>query len=277
MSIQISQQRFKEVMSAFFTLTGICVTVFDTHHNILAYYPEHNAPLCEIMQSIEKTRNKCRESDLHSFVKCKEANGPIFHRCHAGLTEATFPLKQANHIYGYLMFGQIVSSPKDEQFKENVRRLCVENEIGDVDYVIEALDAVEVKSESDVEAAAVLLNACVSYLLNDDVIIFRNGVILDDAVDYIDKNLNGNLSAEVICKKINTTRTKIYQIFASELGMGVSAYVRDKRLNKAKELLKSTNDSISDIALSVGFSDYNYFTRVFKKQFGISPYAYRQQ
>lgn len=277
MSIQISQQRFKDVMSAFYTLTGICVTVFDIHHNILAYYPEYNCPLCEIMQSFEKTRCKCFESDLQSFVKCKQANGPIFHRCHAGLTEATFPLKQGKQLYGYLMFGQILSSPKDEPAKDNIRRLCLENGIDNIDYVVEMFDTVEVKTESEIKAAAVLFNACVSYLLSNDVILFRNGVILGDAIEYIEKNLHSDLSTEVICKNINTTRTKLYQIFADELGMGVSTYVRECRLKKAKELLKTTNDSISDIALSVGFSDYNYFTRVFKKQFGMSPYAYRQQ
>jgi AraC-like DNA-binding protein len=118
----------------------------------------------------------------------------------------------------------------------------------------------------------------VGYLMMGQIVEEKNRNHIEACIrkavesDELYEHLNSKL-----CENINTTRTKLYQIFADELGMGVSTYVRERRLKKAKELLKTTNDSISDIALSVGFSDYNYFTRVFKKQFGMSPYAYRQQ
>lgn len=46
---------------------------------------------------------------------------------------------------------------------------------------------------------------------------------------------------------------------------------KSKRLLKAKELLQATDMSVAEIATAVGFSDYNYFLRAFKKAFGISP------
>ncbi|MGV2794552.1 helix-turn-helix domain-containing protein, partial [Clostridium perfringens] len=49
------------------------------------------------------------------------------------------------------------------------------------------------------------------------------------------------------------------------------------RLEKAKERLLTTDDAISDISESVGYSDQSYFTKVFKKMTGVSPSRYRRQ
>ena len=76
--------------------------------------------------------------------------------------------------------------------------------------------------------------------------------------------------------KFDIGRTRLYEIFKSELKMGVSKYILRRRLHRAKRLLKTTDMSISEIAHSVGFSDYNYFSRVYKKNYGKSPRYYRQ-
>ena len=58
---------------------------------------------------------------------------------------------------------------------------------------------------------------------------------------------------------------------------GIATYVRKKRLSKAKALLKTTDIPIPQISDKVGFSDYNYFLRAFKKEYGISPKKVRAQ
>jgi AraC family L-rhamnose operon regulatory protein RhaS len=57
--------------------------------------------------------------------------------------------------------------------------------------------------------------------------------------------------------------------------MGIAAYVRRRRMHRAKKLLKNTTLSIGEIAHTVGFTDYNYFSRVYKKTYGKSPKRYR--
>ena len=54
------------------------------------------------------------------------------------------------------------------------------------------------------------------------------------------------------------------------------AYVNEYRLAKAKALLLTTQDSVSEIAVSTGFADNSYFTRKFKELYGISPSAMRR-
>jgi len=59
--------------------------------------------------------------------------------------------------------------------------------------------------------------------------------------------------------------------------MGISDYIQEQRMKKAKKLLHETNNMISAIAASVGYADANYFTRAFKRETGMTPKKYREQ
>ena len=58
--------------------------------------------------------------------------------------------------------------------------------------------------------------------------------------------------------------------------MGISEHIRRMRVKVACDLLRNTEDRVSDIATEVGISDYNYFTKVFKKAMGVTPREYRK-
>ena len=58
--------------------------------------------------------------------------------------------------------------------------------------------------------------------------------------------------------------------------MGITDYVRKQRIKMAKKLILNTEDSIAQIALSVGIKDTNYFIRIFKQTEGITPLQYRK-
>ena len=65
-------------------------------------------------------------------------------------------------------------------------------------------------------------------------------------------------------------------MFKKQFGMSFSEYVNGKRLEKSRELLLSTVLSVKEIADEVGFTDANYFTRLFRQNFGISPTDFRK-
>ncbi|MBD9009716.1 MAG: AraC family transcriptional regulator [Clostridiales bacterium] len=54
--------------------------------------------------------------------------------------------------------------------------------------------------------------------------------------------------------------------------MGVAEYIRKKRLEYACSMLKSGELSVAEVSEKAGFSDYNYFSRLFKKHYGVSPH-----
>ena len=67
----------------------------------------------------------------------------------------------------------------------------------------------------------------------------------------------------------------ITKIFKKETGMSFKNYIIEKRLDLARKLLQKTDDSIRDISLKVGYDNYSYFTRLFKKSFGVTPVEFR--
>lgn len=65
-------------------------------------------------------------------------------------------------------------------------------------------------------------------------------------------------------------------IFKKEMGTSIIDYLLNERMNTAKQLLAEGSSSLKQVAESVGFSDYNYFSRAFKKRTGYTPGQYRR-
>jgi len=95
-------------------------------------------------------------------------------------------------------------------------------------------------------------------------------------LDYIEFNLNMPLTLKNISEKFNLSAPYISSQFKKEVGTTVIRYVNQLRINDAIKLLDSSSMSIQDVAAYVGIPDYNYFTKVFKKEMGITPSDYRK-
>ncbi len=78
-----------------------------------------------------------------------------------------------------------------------------------------------------------------------------------------------------MCRAMQMSRTQLHRKITALTGMSASIYLRSKRLQKAKRLLKESDLNISQIAFSVGFGDPNYFTRVFSEEFNMTPSNFR--
>lgn len=98
---------------------------------------------------------------------------------------------------------------------------------------------------------------------------------IQHALEYIDKNLNENTNLEKIAGICSLSSCYFSKLFKKEVGMNFVAYVNNLKINKAKEVLKSTDIPILNIALDLGFEDCGYFIRVFKKIEGVTPKKYR--
>ena len=89
--------------------------------------------------------------------------------------------------------------------------------------------------------------------------------------EYIDKHISEDISIEDLCKEFNLSRRSLYEQMSHYVSGGIATFIRHKKLNYAKHLLQTTDMPIPEIAHASGFTDYNYFLRLFKRNFGISP------
>ncbi|MDB4728272.1 response regulator, partial [Saprospiraceae bacterium] len=85
-----------------------------------------------------------------------------------------------------------------------------------------------------------------------------------------DRLNDSELSIPELCKAVHLSHTQLYRKLKALTGKTPSQFIRTVRLNKAMILIKESDLNISEIAYDVGFSDPNYFARMFKQEFGKS-------
>ena len=89
-----------------------------------------------------------------------------------------------------------------------------------------------------------------------------------------DDYANPDLTLSFIAEKLFLNKNYLCDIFKAETGATINQYIATTRINAAKELIRQGQWSLTMISEQVGYKDYNYFSRVFRKKLGISPREY---
>lgn len=98
-----------------------------------------------------------------------------------------------------------------------------------------------------------------------------------DALTYIAQNYRLPLSLEDVAKQINLSPTYLSKKFRKVTGVTFKEYVNYIRIKQAIQMLLTTDDAITKIAVNCGFNSSNYFKDIFRRLNGISPRAFRKQ
>ena len=120
-----------------------------------------------------------------------------------------------------------------------------------------------------------LLNCILLELLQTASIPTRNDHVLR-AIRFIDEHITERIGLARLSEELNLSREHLAYIFKKETGQRLTDYVNEKKMLIAKELVSAHEMSLSDISDHLGFDDYNYFSRLFKRYFDISPLALRK-
>lgn len=103
----------------------------------------------------------------------------------------------------------------------------------------------------------------------------RQRELFDRFVELVRANLsNPDFSVDDIWRTLGLNRTRLFEFVKSTTGVSLGNYIRKLRLDRAAELLLSTDMSVSEVGFNVGIESPAYFTRSFKEQFGMSPTEY---
>ena len=98
--------------------------------------------------------------------------------------------------------------------------------------------------------------------------------LLGEIALYIQENIYSAINVEDICQRFSLSRSSIQTLFAKNLNTSPKQYISDLKFAKAKQMIKESTYSISEIARICGFSSIHYFSRVFKEKYGITPTSY---
>lgn len=100
--------------------------------------------------------------------------------------------------------------------------------------------------------------------------------LLEQAVTYIDGHYTDDaLSLNKVAQEVNISANYLSAMFSQEMHVTFTEYVTGKRMQKARELLRTTDKRSGEVAFEVGYRDAHYFSFIFKKTQGCTPRDYR--
>jgi two-component system, response regulator YesN len=100
--------------------------------------------------------------------------------------------------------------------------------------------------------------------------------VIYKAIDYLKRNYMKKITLEEVANYINLSPSYFCKIFKDEMKLSFNQYLNKVRINMSKKLLADDSIALVDVTNLVGYEDQSYFSRVFKKQTGVSPGRYRE-
>lgn len=252
---------------------------------------------CNHIRGIDKYSKLCEKCDSRGGLEAVRNERPYIYKCHKGLVDFAVPIIINEQYLGALMAGQILIEEQDIQLEE----VCTldmsfsdieKEEINILKNKYERLSKFKIER---VKSIANMLFHISNYIVEEALFKMKHieanntrqlkdnnnqKTIKDDsilkAIEYIDKNLYKNITLDMISCECNLSQSYFSKLFKKEVGVNFISYLNGKRIEKSKEMLKNTQETVNNIAINIGFEDVGYFIRVFKKNVGITPNQYRK-
>ena len=116
------------------------------------------------------------------------------------------------------------------------------------------------------------------YKLSEPQIANEDELLMDRLMAFIEQHISDDaLRIDDMAEAVNMGRTAFYEKIKQIVGLSPSDFLRQVRMQRARQLISKSTMNFSQIAYSVGFTDPKYFTKCFKKETGMTPSEYREK
>lgn len=263
--------RLARLLNNLHLCTGIKCALMDEEGREV-YTSSDRTPFCASVMR-ECGMDKCLACDRENIERVLQTRQPRRYLCHAGLYEAAMPVLENGEVAAIILFGQMLDdSPREEQW-ERVKKLCTWHT--DPEELHQAFWHLRRISSEQMAACMEIARACVSEVRLHGLSAVDTR---DDALRlklYIDAHYADPLTTDLLAEALHVGKTKLYEICRRRFRLTPMQMVTRARIEAAQELLSATRESIKAISQAVGFTDQNYFAKVFRKETGLSPTDFR--
>ena len=272
-----NKEKLKQVLSDFYNSTGIAVALYDASMQSIAGAPSCHSPYCTHIRNRSECVLNCDRSNLTHMEEVSLNRKISRYTCHAGLMETILPVVYEDVLIAYIQIGQFRDAEgrysSAERLKEVAERYGFSTQ-----ELLSLYDTLPVVSEEKLHSLYHIVDILVKSFWVDGLITYNRSMLSVHIARYIEENLADNLSIYHLCSRFGVSKNALYGIFHREFGRTVNEYINERRLAAAEKMLRADEGkSIAEIAEKCGFSDYNYFIRVFRKHFGATPLQYRKK
>ena len=260
----------------FYELTGLRTVVFDEWGVDILSYPGELPQYCRLVRASAAGEMGCRVCDQNACRTARREKRTVIYPCHAGLIEVITPICADDVIVGYLLLSHIVQGADESAEWALEREACAKYGVQEA-ALRAAYEELPRTPYRVLKSASDLLALAASALYQARLARLVPGSLPERLNRFLADHLTEELSSARICREFAIGRTSLFHLARETYGCGISEHVSRLRIRRAMELLTATRMTNSEICEAVGISDYNYFFRVFRKQTGFTPNAYRRQ
>lgn len=157
---------------------------------------------------------------------------------------------------------------------ENYQHLLTALRCGAIDYLVKPLDIEHCKTA--IHRAILALNQVSLLDYHHQSVTDTSKESAHQMMQYIHQNYATDITLDTLAAFMHLNKSYVSRTFKEMIGTTYSHYLRRYRIERAKELLQTTNETITIIAEKVGYPDIAYFSRIFKKETGMTPNDYKQ-
>lgn len=261
------------ILRDFHKITNARISIHDVDFNEIAAYPDSLTEFCAFVQQNKSVAKRCKDADRFAFEKVLSIGSTYTYTCHCGLIETVAPIYHYGVLSGFFMMGQISD---DNDFSiDKIKSLSADftDDKAKLEAIIEAIPKIPVENQS---SYVNILSIIAEYLTQSKKVAPKYDDLAIRLRHYIHMNYSGDLSVENLCAVFACSRTTLMSKFKSKFNITVGEYISKYRLMKAEELIRESDEAIKAIAVSCGFSDQNYFTKVFSSAYNMTPVSYRK-
>ncbi|MEG1886852.1 MAG: PocR ligand-binding domain-containing protein [Oscillospiraceae bacterium] len=260
------------VLQELYNISGFKITVFDKDFNQIAAYPDKLCSFCELLRQNPDVMDICTENDHCALKIATESEDVYVYRCKFGLYEAVAPLYSFGRLTGYLMMGQsldTLTTSRDYVFEK------ASPYVADKEALRKATGEINLRSKEQILSCISIMDICANYITLTDRLNMKDADLAEEIKKHIDRNFQKKISIDMLCSKFFCSKATLINTFKNKYGKTVNIYLTEVRIDAAKKMLARTQMSIKEVAVKCGFSDQNYFSKVFSKTCGTTPSDFR--
>ena len=274
MKVTFDVEKLNKLMSDFYNCMKITITLFDSELNYITGAGDMQ-PYCDAIRTTQTLWERCHCSDRDNALTSKGLRTTYVYTCHAGIVESVTPIFYDETLIAYLMLGKFRDAEEKYSSTATVCEVAKKYGLNDAE-MLARYNQLPLFTKSYIDSAISILEACICFIGSENYIHLHRSALASKIENYVEENLSRNITVAELSKQFHVSRQILYSIFKLEFNDTIRNFILKKRLQRAQYLLTTTQKPISDIATSVGFIDYNYFIRFFKKRLGVSPLQYRK-
>lgn len=271
MNVKWDLERLSELLRTFVNICGVNIGITDDKNMSCDAGRKVYNDFCTQIQSTEQGRILCKKSDKCLFEKCRNSGKEESHICHAGLVDISAPIVWDGKILGFIILGQIRARREFESVAGRIEALGL-----DMDLMREYYDKIPIFDYDKIQSILTAAKIYSKYVFMENYLRLETDDVTEAACEFIADNLSRNISIEDIVKGIKTSKATLYKCFNAQCGCTPGEYINKMRTEKSVDMLLYTDCSIEEISERVGFSSASYYSKVFKRLYGVSPIGYRK-